>query len=602
MTFQLTAGACERLYSSASEEEHDAYAKTCPTVQVLSIKKVGSSTTTPDRYRVIVSDGEYFLQAMLATHLNKLVEDEELGKNTIIVIERYTCNFVQDKRLLILMNIRPIHKATEKIGTPKALTAASEATTPAVQKLVSSAGAPSTSTTNAQPQGTSTAAYRQQQRNPRGQTVFPIESLSPYHNNWVIRARVTQKGDIKTYSNTKGEGKFFGVTFMDESGEIRGTAFNQGVDEVYEKLQEGKVYYVSKAKVNLAKKKFSNVQNEYELTLERGTEIEECRDGTVPTVRYNFVPLGDLQNIPKDTMCDVIAIVKEVGEISELTSKFNKTVTKRELVIVDRSGYSVRLTLWGKQAEQFTEVDQPVVAWKGLRVTEFQGRSLSMASSSSMEINPDLPDSHVLRGWYDTSGNSQAFQAQSSGGATQGPVTFDRSHIQLLNDVRECGLGTGDKIEFFSSRATIMHIKTENLAYPACQTEGCNKKVVEQHDGWRCEKCDLSFPKPSYRYILSMAVADCSGQAWLQGFNDAGLVVFGTPADELVDLKDRDEDKFNKAINKAIGSTFNFTCRAKQETFNDQVRVRYGILKILPMNYKEEGHYLKELLSSAWAQ
>jgi len=39
------------------------------------------------------------------------------------------------------------------------------------------------------------------------------------------------------------------------------------------------------------------------------------------------------------------------------------------------------------------------------------------------------------------------------------------------------------------------------------------------------------------RYIMSMAVADWSGQAWLQGFNDAGLVVFGKTANELHEIK-----------------------------------------------------------------
>lgn len=62
---------------------------------------------------------------------------------------------------------------------------------------------------------------------------------------------------------------------MDESGEIRGTAFNVAVDELYDKFQEGKVYFVSKARVNLAKKKFSNLANDYELSFERSTEVEE---------------------------------------------------------------------------------------------------------------------------------------------------------------------------------------------------------------------------------------------------------------------------------------------------------------------------------------
>ena len=35
-----------------------------------------------------------------------------------------------------------------------------------------------------------------------------------------------------------------------------------------------KVYFVSKCRVNIAKKQFSNVQNEYELMFERDTVIE----------------------------------------------------------------------------------------------------------------------------------------------------------------------------------------------------------------------------------------------------------------------------------------------------------------------------------------
>ena len=34
-----------------------------------------------------------------------------------------------------------------------------------------------------------------------------------------------------------------------------------------------------------------------------------------------------------------------------------------------------------------------------------------------------------------------------------------------------------------------------------------------------------------------MAVADWSGQAWLQGFNDAGLAVFEKTADEVMEIK-----------------------------------------------------------------
>jgi len=43
-------------------------------------------------------------------------------------------------------------------------------------------------------------------------------------------------------------------------------------------FQEGSVYYVSSpCRVQLAKKQFSNVNNDYELTFERDTQVEKVR-------------------------------------------------------------------------------------------------------------------------------------------------------------------------------------------------------------------------------------------------------------------------------------------------------------------------------------
>ena len=149
---------------------------------------------------------------------------------------------------------------------------------------------------------------------------FPIEGLSPYQNKWTIKARVTQKSDVRQWSNHRGDGKLFSCTFMDDTGEIRATAFNAAVDELYDKLQEGKVYYVSKARVNVAKKKF-NASSEYEITLEKTSEVREvsshpsslgtpflismlkCLDTTdLPEIKYSFVDLSQMEAHQKDAL------------------------------------------------------------------------------------------------------------------------------------------------------------------------------------------------------------------------------------------------------------------------------------------------------------
>ncbi|EGN95654.1 hypothetical protein SERLA73DRAFT_186799 [Serpula lacrymans var. lacrymans S7.3] len=599
---QLSAGICLRLHEAAPgdiETLGSGY-----TVQLLSIKKVTPTATASnpamDRFRIIISDGVHFVQAMLATQLNRLVYDNEIGKNTVAIIDKLTCNFVQDKRLIIILDLRVVSTNEDKIGNP-----ISPVNLPASEQ-VSASPVPEASTSNASIPQTKPQPSRQNQaaKGGRQNSIYPIEGLSPYQNNWTIKARVTQKSEIRTWSNQRGEGKLFNVTLMDESGEIRATGFNAVVDELYEKLEEGKVYLISKARVNLAKKKFSNVQNDYELSLEKHTEVEECLETSgLPMIKYNFISLSELEAQPKDSTCDVAAIVKEVGPLGEIVSKTNRTIPKRELTIVDKSGFSVRLTLWGKQAEQYNSEGHPVIAFKGVKVGDFGGRSLSMISTSMMSIDPDIDESHLLRGWYDSIGVEQAFQSHSNANSSMGMSTvFNRSEMRHLSDVKESQLGMSDKTDFFSCRSTIMHIKGENISYPACPTQGCNKKVTDIGDGWRCEKCEKTFERPEHRYIISLAVADWSTQAWLQGFNDAGVAVFGKSADDLMEIKERDEAEYNTVMAKASGATFNFTCRAKQDTYNDQTRVRYGIVKLNPVDYREEAKYLRDLLNSPWAQ
>lgn len=59
---------------------------------------------------------------------------------------------------------------------------------------------------------------------------------------------------------------------------------------------------------------------------------------------------------------------------------------------MDKSQYSVRLTLWGKQAEQFVAENQPVIAFKGVKVGDFGGESRTTAAASAVAY----PDDELL--------------------------------------------------------------------------------------------------------------------------------------------------------------------------------------------------------------
>jgi replication factor A1 len=411
---------------------------------------------------------------------------------------------------------------------------------------------------------------------PSASTIYPIEALSPYANKWTIKVRVTSKSDIRTWHKASGDGKLFSVNLLDESGEIRATAFNQEVDQFYDLLQEGSVYYISTpCKVQLAKKQFSNLANDYEMMLERDTVIEKAEDqSSVPQVRFNFCNIQELQEVEKDATVDIVGVLKDVAEVNQITSKTTqKPYDKRELTLVDETGYSVRVTIWGKTATEFDASLESVIAFKGMRVSDFGGRSLSLLSSGTMAIDPDIPEAHKLKGWYESSGRDNTSFATHSNLSSVGAATGRKDDLKLVAQIKSENLGM-ENPEYFTVKATIVHIKQENFAYPACLTENCNKKVTDMGDGtWRCEKCDMSHDRPQYRYIMSIDISDHTGHTWLSCFDDSARIIMGgRSADDLMEMQQREDGSFAEAFDAANCRKLMFRCRARMDTYGDQPR------------------------------
>jgi replication factor A1 len=85
-------------------------------------------------------------------------------------------------------------------------------------------------------------------RNEAPAHIMPINALNSYQNRWTIKARVTNKSDIRRYSNARGEGRFFSFDLLDaQGGEIRVVGWNDQCDRWEPQVQQGKVYLISKA-------------------------------------------------------------------------------------------------------------------------------------------------------------------------------------------------------------------------------------------------------------------------------------------------------------------------------------------------------------------
>ncbi|XP_061659841.1 replication protein A 70 kDa DNA-binding subunit-like isoform X2 [Syngnathoides biaculeatus] len=688
MSVNLTAGAIEALFNECPVEN--------PVLQVMNIREYPPGKQGHTRYRLKLSDGVRSLSCfLLASQLNHLKEAELLEPNCVCMLKKTISSYLAKKRVLVVLDMDVLQTAADvggKIGNPAQLTDKTADQQEAHRSTSSSDEIPGPSGYDTRSScensgiksslmksswkgspvkgpgmpppmkaspvkgpgmpppmqaspvkafGMASPVKRSGMPSPMPASpspgpsqsptkLTPIDDLNPYVSNWTVRARVTNKSDVCNWSNSRGEGKLFSFEVMDESGEIRITAFNSEVDKFFSLVEQNK----------LPIKRFTSLKNDYEITLGANSRIVPCDDDhDVPTVHYDFVPISQLEAKDPESIINVIGVCEEAGEVSLITTKAGKPLFKRALELTDASGKTVTLTLWGDKAQRFDASCHPVVAVKGARVSAFGGRSLSAPFSSTLMVNPDIPEAFELRAWYNQVGHGLCSQSLTE---VRSPNGEFRTNWKSLSDVKteqlghdgkgrgECWslsqLSTGQEAGhtlnwlpanrrahrdkqphpqshlgayYFSSVATVVYACKENALYRACPAGSCYKKVQERDDGrYHCDKCGKDYPVFKYRFMLSVNLADFGDNMWATCFQETAETLLGLNAEQLGHLKDTDEDAFNEVFQKVYFSSHIFRNRVKLEMYNDECRMRVTVMDVLPLDHRQ---YSRRLLNSVRA-
>ncbi|KAL0329866.1 UNVERIFIED_CONTAM: Replication protein A DNA-binding subunit A [Sesamum radiatum] len=324
----LTEGAIAML-SSGDAQGTDVK----PVLQVADIRLVNTQNqNNNERYRILLSDGVFTQQGMLATQRNDLVRSEKLQKGSIVQLTQFVCNLIQNRMIIIIIDLDVIVEKCDPIGEPKQYPTKTDGNVSSVARPSTPSqpmNQPAASGGNPPSYGASSvmssaprpnvggggvhvphlgkivmqahilmSLYHQPPpmfanrgpiaKNEAPPRIIPIAALNPYQGRWTIKARVTAKGELRHYNNPRGDGKVFSFDLLDsDGGEIRVTCFNAVADQFY---------------IKLSLPCFED-------------------DKSIPQQQFHFRPISDIEGMEKNSVVDVIGVVSSISPSSSIMRK-----------------------------------------------------------------------------------------------------------------------------------------------------------------------------------------------------------------------------------------------------------------------------------------
>jgi len=635
MEIQVTRGAMLKIQNN--QPCHN------PIVQVIQIKNLSPPGTDQrnSRFRVAISDGMYYQLAMLSAQLNSTVISDSMKQYSIIQIFDWIRNMKGNIMMIVIQRLKVLRKTVQSpVGNPVPLQKATSSNGKHTSQYRSSQDQhqnqqqryPSQSRQYqpSQPEYSSQSRqYQLSQQEHNGKTMFnhnsqfhqqnnlsqrqnqkigardissymvrkgtddytPVIDLNPYQARWKIKVRVIKKLNLRTWNNTRGEGKFFSVNLLDSNGgEIRATMFNEAADKFYSIFDEGRVYTISNGQIKLANRRFTNLPHEFEITLNMDADVNILgEDSTIKNQHFNFCPISYLAN-KQEEFIDVIGIVTKITPLATFTStRTGKEHTKRTVSLTDDSCHSVDVTLWGQEAETYTEEiiqSSCIMAIKECRVSTFNGISLNCSFGSSIVLNPNHQQTEKLKQWYETQGHESPIKNLTQANRNMKRKTF--------GEIKSEGLGYGEKADWVMTKGTITFVKADFEKppwYDSCPLEDCKKKLIRDNSSglFNCSKCNKSYPSPVQRFILRIFASDETGGEWMVAFNEPAEAMLGCKATELNDLvQNNNESAFEKVFKCVNFKQFLFKLKLKAENYQDDCRVRYDIVDVQKLDFNRE--------------
>ncbi|KZO91139.1 hypothetical protein CALVIDRAFT_531034 [Calocera viscosa TUFC12733] len=383
-----------------------------------------------------------------------------------------------------------------------------------------------------------------------------LDVLSPgMEPDWFVKVRVVEHSGRNRWESAESSGIKLQLSVVDkDENKMRVVTFDPSIIDLFvREVRVGQLMYFWCVKIIATNPTFQHVgfcMNEMILKPGAGYELLESDDRDIPGVVWTFTNVKNIQALGPDSRVDLIAVILHVGKYESIRDEDGSERNRREVQLVDKTNYVIRLVIWEERARAFSGKDNDVIALKNVVTTKYGGASLNVFVETSYLLNPKgVPGFDVLK---------------KCAGSVMDPNVLPRSFALSIDVVRKGDFGKGARVDTVNVIATIRHANKDCI-YQACTHAGCNRKLNERY------VCPMPAHNPQnpkhkrfcYLFNLRIGSETWKEQVKILAFDGAADMLLGMTANKAARAGWRRQ--CDTAVDELIGTTWWFTvqCRTK---------------------------------------
>lgn len=415
-----------------------------------------------------------------------------------------------------------------------------------------------------------------------------ISELKALDKSWMIKARILNKQELRPFR--KNQGEYFSVILSDNSGKIRATFFKNMATLYYPVLKEGGVYTFTGGEVEKASS-YNNTNCRFEIIFKENTEVVEQHDyNGIPENEYNFVKISDAFKMPDNALMDVLAVVKDPGELEIKELKRGGTKDLRRICLIDTTEKVIEINIWGDIARTFLLEKNEIYIFKNMKLKTFNDVRYFLWENFSKVFYSNYPARmyEELVNWR----NQYLLDIKQPEPTPVCLYSFESNqkglYVSLSELNKKCDEFFGQsynlsKRVYFEFTAFIDGI-SRMVWYECCGYKGCKKKVLKIDRGYYCDKCRQELSDPVIRFMADVKLVDGNDYIYGRMFGDENcLGLFGKSILDVKSLREISEATFIKMIKEIEKSEYTFRVIAKMNLYQGEERLSIEILNVVPI-------------------